>query len=67
MVSCPIASVFAPPAVIVIAPSEAMVPAKVPAVPEAVEVTLLKFGAAPTDTAEAVSYTHLTLPTILLV
>ena len=55
LVSCPIARVFAPPAVIVIVPSEAMVPARSPAVPEAVEVTLPKFGTAPTDGAYVVT------------
>ena len=33
-------------------PSEAMLPAKSPAVPEAVDVILEKLGTAPTDTAE---------------
>ena len=51
-VSCPIAKVFAPPAVIVIAPSEWMVPARSPAVPEAVETTLPKFGTVPVVTAD---------------
>ena len=51
-VSCPIAKVLAPPAVMVIAPSEAMVPAKLPAVPAAVEVMLPKFAAAPVVTAD---------------
>ncbi len=50
--SCPIASVFAPPAVIVIVPSEAMVPARSPAVPADVDVIVEKLGTAPTDTAE---------------
>ena len=33
-------------------PSEAMVPAKSPAVPAAVDVILEKLGTAPTDTAD---------------
>ena len=50
--SCPIASVFAPPAVIVMVPSEAIVPARSPAVPADVDVIVEKLGTAPTDTAE---------------
>ena len=51
-VSCPIAKVLAPPAVIVIVPSEAMVPAKSPAVPEAVETMLPKLAQSPVVTAD---------------
>ena len=51
-VSCPIAKVLAPPAVMVMVPSEAMVPAKSPAVPEEVETMLPKFGTVPVVTAE---------------
>ena len=36
--NCPVAEVPAPPAVRVIAPADVIVPARVPAVPEAVEV-----------------------------
>ena len=39
--NCPVAEVPAPPAVIAIAPAELMVPAKLPALPGAVETILL--------------------------
>ena len=48
----PIAEVPAPPAVIVNTPWLVIVPARLPAVPAAVEVTLEKFPTAPTDGAE---------------
>ena len=48
----PTAVVPAPPAVKVIAPSVAIVPARSPAVPDAVEVIEEKLGTAPTEAAE---------------
>ena len=51
-VSCPIAKVLAPPAVMVMVPSEAMVPARSPAVPAEVETMLPKFAALPVVTAD---------------
>ena len=52
VVSCPIANVFPEPAVIVMVPSEAMVPANDPAVPAAVETMLPKFATSPVVTAD---------------
>ena len=51
-VSCPIAKVFPEPAVIVMVPSEPMVPAKLPAVPAAVETMLPKFATSPVVIAD---------------
>ena len=48
--TCPVAVVPAPPAVIVIAPSEAIVPARLPATPPAVVVVLPKHWQAGDDT-----------------
>ena len=42
-----------PPAVSVIAPAELIVPARLPAVPPAIEVTSEKLGAAPVVIADA--------------
>jgi hypothetical protein len=46
--NCPVALVPAPPAVKVIAPADVIVPARVPAEPEAVEVWLERALTAPT-------------------
>ena len=48
----PIAEVPAPPAGSVTTPADVNVPAKEPATPAAVEVTLEKFPTAPTEGAE---------------
>ena len=50
--NCPMPRVFAPPAVTVMAPELEIVPASVPAVPEAVDCKLPKFGTSPVVVAE---------------
>ena len=55
---CPVAVVPAPPAVTVTAPADVIVPARSPAVPAVVLITLEKLGTAPTVGA-AVGQHHL--------
>ena len=49
--NCPVATVPAPPAVIVVTPADVIVPARSPAVPAAVDVICEKLGTAPTVAA----------------